>query len=355
MAFTDETDTTMLLITIESRSPSPSMLMAANRISKKTGVPYENIIVATNHSHSAPDPYTNHSSIENYNEMVQEKMLEAAEAALADRKPATMSINTVYPEGYNFIRHYVMSDGTYAGDNFGTTSGKTYAGHTREVDNALQLVKFTREDAKDVIMMNWQGHPTGHSGDDRDKVLSFSGSIIEEVEKGLDCYGVYVLGASGNVNNNSRIKSENAYSTYKEKAAGLAKYVIDAESSYQQIPLGNIRIAATTVTCNAKKTGTTEMAIDAYAIGDVALVAAPYEMYCENGEAIKEASPFKMTFVSTCTNGRAGNYIPSAFAYTYNNKPDEVYGIAQTAYAEGTAELLQDSFISLLKQLNETK
>ena len=354
-AFTDETGTTMLLFSLDVRSVSDAMLMGAAKVARKTGVPAANIIVATNHSHSAPDPYTNHYSIENYNKLLQEKMLETAEAALADRKPATMSLNTVNPEGYCFIRHYELSDGTYAGDNFGKFSGKTIVGHTREADNALQLVKFTREDAKDIILMNWQGHPTGHSGDDRDKILSFSGSIIAEVEKGLDCYAVYVLGASGNVNNSSRISSENAYSTYKEKAAGLAKYIIDAESSYQEAALGKIQIAETKIACASKSGGTVDIPIDAYAIGDFALAAAPYEMYCENGLAIKEASGFKTTFISTCTNGRSGNYIPSEFAYTYNNKPDVVYGISQTAYAQGSAELLQEGFVSLLKQLQEAK
>ena len=355
IAITDSTGNTLVFISIDARSVSDAMLFAASKIAKNTGIPYENFIVSTTHSHSAPDPYTNHVSIENYSKMLQERIEEAAMQALADRKPAKMEINTVYPEGYNAIRHYVLSNGKYLGDNFGSSSGATIVGHVREVDNAMQLLKFVREDDKDIIMINWQGHPSGHSGALRSSVLSFSGRITDAVEKGLDVHCMYVLGASGNVNNNSRIESENAYSDYREKAAGLAKYVIEAEGTYQSVEAGKVQVVGINVPCATKALGENNVAIDAYAIGDVALVAAPYEMFCENGEAIKSASPFKMTFVSTVTNGRVGSYIPSAFAYTYNNMPDEVYEISAGAYVQGTAEILQDNFIALLKQLHEAQ
>ena len=204
-------------------------------------------------------------------------------------------------------------------------------------------------------MMNWQGHPTGHSGSDKYKILSYPGSVTDAVEAGLDCHCMYVLGASGDVNNSSKISEEKLYSHYKDRAKALAQYVIDAESTYQEAAVGKVQVAASNVACTSKSNGAAEISIDAYAIGDVALIAAPYEMFNENGLAIKAASPFKMTFVSTCTNGRVTNYIPAASTYAYNNKPDEVYEIKSGAYAQGTAELLQTGFVDLLKQLNESR
>ena len=94
--------------------------------------------------------------------------------------------------------------------------------------------------------------------------------------------------------------------------------------------------------------------MDVYNMGDFSLAAAPYEMYCENGEAIKAGSPFKMTFVSSCSN-TVGSYIPSIATYDYNMKPDEVYGINMTRYAPGTAEVLQDAMVSMLKEIYNTK
>ena len=356
IVITDGTDNTLMMFSIDSRSVGEHMLMAAARIAKKTGVPAQNIIVGTTHSHSAPDPYTNHPSIEHYNDSLKDWMMEAAEAALADRKPAKMFINTVYPEGINSVRHYVLDDGTYLGDGFGSTSGgKKVVAPTGEVDNSLQLIKFTREGGKDVIMLNWQGHPTGHSGSDKYVILSYAGSVTAAVEAGLNAHCMYVLGASGNVNNGSRIKTGQSFGSYKERAAALAQYAIDANDSYQEATIGKLQVLAVSNSCDTKSGSKMDIPIDVYAIGDVAIAAAPYEMFNENGITIKKESPFKMTFISTCTNGRVTNYIPAEETYAYNNKPDEVYEIKSGAFAPGTAEILESSFLTLLKQLKEAK
>ena len=354
-AFTDEFDNTVIMFAVESLYTYDLMRFAAKDIEKETGVPYANIMFGSNHSHSSPSlPSDEVPSIQRYSEMLREKILECAKIALADRKPAKMYLTTAYPEGINFIRHYVMSDGTYAGDNFGKTSGKTYVKHVRDVDNSLQLVKFVREGGKDIIMMNWQGHPTGHS-DYRYSILSYYGRVTSAVEEALDCHCQFILGASANVNNNSRIKEENAFTGYEEKAAGLAQYVIRA-TGYEEAQVGNVQLVGLAVPCTPKSGGNNKVDIylNAFSIGDLALVTAPYEMYCENGEAVKEASPFKMTFVSSCSNGR-GSYIPSISTYDYNNMPDEVYGINMTAYAPGTAELLVEGFGTMLNELYQTK
>jgi len=354
IAFTDQTGTTVLLFSVDLLSAFSAVLFGGSDVAKATGVPFENIILATTHSHSAPDMTKDDLSIQNYTKLLRSKMVEAAQAALADRQPATMSINTAYPENVNFIRHYRFTDGTYGGDNFGSFSGKTIAGHVREVDNALQMVKFTREDAKNIIMLNWQGHPDGH-GSYRNSILSFSGSVTDQVEAGLNCHCLYVLGASGNVNNASRIKEEQIYKDYREKTKVLADAVINAESSYQEVSIGKIQILAKNESCTTKTSSKMDVPLDTYAIGDVALAAAPYEMFCENGQAIKSGSPYKMTFVSTCTNTRLCSYVPSVTTYDYNNMPDEVFGISQTPFVKGAAEILQDSFISMLNQMYNSK
>ena len=99
IAFTDEFDNTVIMFAMESLYAYDVHRFAASDISKKTGVPFGNIMIGTNHSHSSPSiPNTNDPSIERYSEMLREKMVEAAEAALADRKPAKMYITTEQPE-----------------------------------------------------------------------------------------------------------------------------------------------------------------------------------------------------------------------------------------------------------------
>ena len=357
IVFTDENDNSVMMFAMEALYVYDMMKFAASAVAKATGVPFGNIMLCTNHSHSAPNfPSTGNPAIVNYTEMLEEKMVEVAQAAMADRKPSKMYITTTYPEKINFIRHYVMDDGTYCGDNFGSPAGKKYVGHVREVDNALQLIKFTREGAKDIIMMNWQGHPTGHGTSGHHySIMSYSGVAVSAIEEQLDVHCMYVLGASGNVNNGSRIASEKLYDTYEDRANALAGYVV-AATEYQEVAVGNVQMLRNDVACTPKNGGNNkvDITLNAFSIGDVALVTAPYEMFCENGEAVKAGSPFKMTFVSSCSNGR-GSYIPSISTYDYNNKPDIVYGITKTEYAPGTAEVLESAFVDMLKQLYETK
>ena len=46
-----------------------------------------------------------------------------AKEALADREAAEILTTTEHIRGMNFIRHYLMEDGSYCGSNF----GKSYA------------------------------------------------------------------------------------------------------------------------------------------------------------------------------------------------------------------------------------
>ena len=357
VAFTDESGNSMIFYSIELLYAYEPLLFGASAASKKTGVPYANIMIGTTHSHAAPNVLkTSEPAIERYNEYLKQQMVVAAEAAMADLKPATMQMTTVYPENINSIRHYILADGTYGGDNFGNFSGNPAVKHVRDVDNSLQLVKFVREGGKDVIMMNWQGHPTGHGGEDRSKVLSWACSVTDEVEAALDCHCIYILGASGNVNNSSRLPEETIYTGYKARAKALAQYIIDAKD-YQNAEVGTLQTYYTSCEVSGKGDNTSNKStimLRGYSIGDLALVAAPYEMFCENGEAVKEKSPFKMTFVSSCSNARE-HYIPSISTYDYNNMPDEVYEISCTSYAPGTAEILEDGFVSILNELYKTK
>ena len=82
-------------------------------------------------------------------------------------------------------------------------------------------------------------------------------------------------------------------------------------------------------------------------LGDVAFVMAPYEMFDDSGVAIREGSPYEMTFVLAYTNGRAG-YIPSAPCIEHG-----CYGWECGLYEAGTAEDLVSHFITMLETLNK--
>jgi hypothetical protein len=353
IAFTDETDNTILLMELDLALcfGLPTAYARAD-ISKATGVPVAQIMVTATHNHSGPDlDNTKEPATERYTESLRKWMVQAAEAAMADRKTATGLFKTeAKPENLNFVRHYVMSDGTIAGDNFGNFKDNPIVKHVLDADNQLQLVKFTREGGKDIVLMNWQGHPRGHK-DYKESILSDVDVLRTKLETEMNCQFAFFLGASGNVNNHSRIKSEQITKNYIEHYEKLGQCAMDAAANFEEIQIGKLQIIGQNYKCTAKEGGnvTRDVTMYAFSFGDLAFAAAPYEMFSENGQQIKEGSQFKSTFIATCANNML-YYVPSEATYAY-----EAYEIDTGRLAKGSAEILVAEYIRMLGQLYETK
>ena len=69
-------------------------------------------------------------------------------------------------------------------------------------------------------------------------------------------------------------------------------------------------------------------------------------MFDTNGMEVKQASPFKMTFMCAYTNGGNG-YIPSSYAFSRGG-----YEVDTTRYVQGTGEALANELIRLLNTLH---
>ena len=356
IALTDETDNTVLLFHLDLGNAWTNFsLQARLKVSRQTGIPAGQIMVCTTHNHSAPCAISSTivANGSEYQPFVYEKMIEAALAAMEDRKPAKMYTTTTYTENMNFVRHYKLSDGSFGGDHFGDFNKNTIVGHAVEVDNAMQLVKFTREGAKDIILMNYQGHPTGHSGDQKNSILSHVHQIRKVVEAELDCRFAYFLGGSGNVNSTSRITEEmmavNDLNYYRVHGQKLGQIAVEAASGFTESKTCKVQVLSNTFAGTSKEdeSKTIDIPMYAFSIGDVAFITAPYEMFCENGKAIKDGSPFSMTFIASCSNGSL-SYMPSAPTFAYGG-----YEVESTQFVSGTAEKLVDTYISMLNELHQ--
>jgi len=352
IAFTDETDNTVLLFHMDLGGIRDPQVYARGTIGKKLGIPASQIMVTATHTHATPRVIESNKAVMDWVASIQDKMLEAAQAAMADLKPAQMYTTSIQCENLNFIRHYVMSDGSYAGDNFGSTAGKTYVGHTEDADNTLQLLKFTREGGKDVILANWQGHPHRlHGGSGTTIGSDIVGAMRDKMEAELDCQFAYFSGASGNINNSSRIKEEQITKNYLEHGNALADYAIQAAANFKQQEIGKVQLISNIYKAmNKEETATTELPLYAFSLGDVAFVTAPYEMFNSQGMKIKADSPFNCTFVCTYANGHLG-YVPDQKTLdTY-----QCYEETQSKVAHGSAELLTAEHLAMLNKLFETR
>jgi len=370
IVLTDEAGSTAMLIHNDLIS-SPDWFADPIRqaIEEATGVPFENIVIHATHTHSAPDIGNKaEPGIPPYIEMVKQKLVENAVAAMEDRKLVTSAeMAKAYTKGLNFVRHYVLEDGSYKGDNFGDLNPSPYAGHTTEADNEMRLVKFHRAGAEDVLLCNWQTHPHRTGGSRKyDISADIVGVMRDELKAALGCKFIYFSGAGGNVNPRSRIARENVTADYLEQGKALARYALDAERGYEPLALSAVRVEHRKIWADLNRPdpkllegsrlvfdhwlktndfrACCEMAapyginspyaagnfirrseckdagyyypFTAISLGDLAFVSVPYEMFDTNAKYVREQSPFKLTVVASCCND-ANGYVPSAYGYIH--------------------------------------
>ena len=134
------------------------------------------------------------AAVMNYIALLLENVTAAAKDALADRKPAQMHTAFTRPENCTFVRHYVLTDGSYIAYTGATLpEGETWHGHATAADDRLQLVKFTREGGKDVVLVNFQAHPCAEI--EKTAVTSdYPGALRNYLRENADCEAMFIQG-----------------------------------------------------------------------------------------------------------------------------------------------------------------
>lgn len=377
---------------------------------KKLDIPKENILVAAIHQHSCPDPSNgDFQTSANYRQRMLQGIKDAIAAAVEDLAPAELWINTATTEALSFVRHYWTNDGTLCGDGFGNAASGL-VGHESDSDKEMRLVKFTREEKEDIILVNFQGHPhMGTREADTNIHSDWPGVMRDEVAAQLGANCIYFSGAGGNMNSTSRITQENISKDFRDHGKRAASYVVDAESSYTKVESGKVACKEVTLTyetdhsmdhllmeakiiadargrdsqearellkeypqfnsiyhasavVNKAAAGPTrDITISVITFGDVAITAHPYEMFDTNGMELRSGSvdnenydaddqlenPYAMTIVSSLANGSHG-YIPSRLGYTNGGYSTDI-----TKFAPGTGEQLVGDYLRLLNELHK--
>ena len=343
-------------------------------ICKKTGVPQENIFMNATHTHSAPAIRYSWNGSAGYVAEFTEAVISAAEEAVLDLAPATAAAGYIETEGMSFVRHYLMSDGSYAGSNFGNENiGRVE--HAREADGQMAVVQFKRsEGKKDVILVNFGTHPV-FNGSGVDKMISadFPSPLRQYVEQNTDSLVAYFTAAAGdqvcrsNLPGRGQVEAKSDYVKYGEI---LGQYAIDALATLTPVEGDSIRLINRDMTYatnkenldktpeqmngpyeqiwigkRAKLGPTKTMTLRTLAVGSLGFVSAPYEMFGEQGKYIKDNSPFATTVVMTCGEGD-NSYVSNIAGFEYN-----CYEAQVCFYARGVAEQAAKDFVSMLEEL----
>ena len=401
LAFVDELGERALIYGIDACTPGN---VCTERwrpaVSRVTGVPDDRIMVSATHTHSGP-AFNNFDepSIERLKDRLEELFIQAAQAAIADCKPASASCANVETQHLTFVRRYVLKDGSYAGANYGRFDRSPVKCPESKADSTLRLLKFQREGDKDILVANFQAHPLLTGGETRYDISSdFVGPMRDKVEQELNCHMLYITGGAGNLNPMSVIECKNRYGDHVAHGQALADYAVKAEGTYEPIRLGGVRslsqvkVFATNHAEDHKveqakkllkqwKTPAdmkrcTELAqqmgfnsvyhaefviqkaamgdkqdieLNAIAIGDVAFVFANYEMFDTNANQIRNSSPFAFTCVCTSCNVDEDHgymYIPSQLGYDHGG-----YSADSCVFAPGAGEKLASEYVHMLYRM----
>ncbi len=411
VAVTDSRGSTALLISVDSCSLDTVLHNQFRAWVQKTyGIPQSNVILSAIHQHSCVDIDSSVPSAQRYRQQMIGWLQQAAAEALADRAPAELYINSVQTKAMSFVRHYWTNAGTMFGDNYGSAASGL-ASHESDADPEMRLVKFTRSDKKDIVLVNFQTHPhMGGGGQSSTKIHSDWPGIMRDTvarELGVSC--LYFSGAGGNLNSTSRISKENISKDYKDHGARAAAYVIGAEGSYEMVSGEGIQGRDTTFTCQTDHSQdhlyeqakiindarnvssasaiallkdypqfhsiyhatavvakyslgpTRKVGLTLVSMGDVLFSANPYEMFDTNGMELRQGTvgnpnytaaeqlenPYKMTVVASNANGSHG-YIPSQLNYTNGG-----YSVDITRFAAGSGERIVGHLLSVAQELHK--
>lgn len=371
-------------------------------VSTATGVPKENILFNCTHTHSGVNINSGSwDGVAAYRELFSSRSLKAAQKAVEDLSPATISYGSTQTEGLAFVRHYRMNDGTTYGNGHGSSSSG-YKDHMYEADQELQLIKFTREaeDKKDIIIASFPAHATTVNGTNSTSLSAcYPGAFRTAVERDADVHCAFFQGASGDQVPTSRIEEKNAVhpANHKEYGEKLAAYALGIEftpmeeskltfkrweytgksmkegtddadrvakaneigvlagqkgSSHADVKALVAKYGfynvydATGLRSRASAPETRTMNLVAMTLGsEVSMVFAPYEMFGMHGKYIKENSPFAMDFIVTCSEDYQG-YFPHE-----EGCEESFYEYDVTKYERGTGEKLAELFATTLTEM----
>ncbi len=278
---------------------------AKSQINKAYGIPTENIFLTATHTHSAPTLIgSEFPNSARYTRVFYLAAKKAAGDALKDLENATILAGKGETENLNFVRRYVYkATGTYAGGEVGDPFDPAIYAHESQADPQLQIIKFDRATKKDVILCNWQCHPTGPGGASDTRISAdWIGSLRDTVEKEADVLFSYHQGGAGNIGQSSRMTDLPKWggNSYIEHGREIAKTALAVMQNLSPVQGGKIQVKHMTleaefkpeiVSGEQKRVYSNKIALAAVTVGDLAFTFAPGEPHDTVGKAVKNTSP----------------------------------------------------------------
>ena len=363
-------------------------------VARRNNLPYEAILIACTHTHLGPVVYDGlYGRDPIYNDVLFRRIADAVALALADMQPASVSIGRNTLKDVAFIRRFLMKDGAIR-----TNPGRRNPQIDHPVglpDEWVQLVKISRGDAPEILIVNFQVHPDVIGG----SLISadYPKFVRDTLEGSLDhvrC--VYFNGAQGDTNhinvNAPEWDKNGGYEHAKHMGRAIAGAVLQIYGKTEavagdqvgfcqlnidvpanrapadKIPLAEqvIRLheegrdgelpesgmGIVTLVAEAYRMKKLENGPDSFVLylsairfGDIVITGAPGEPFTEIGRAVKAVSPFAMTLYCCCANGCEA-YFP-----TYDAFAEGGYEARSSKFKAGIAEAIIQNGAALLNSM----
>lgn len=375
-------------------------------ISQVTGVPVEAIFFHATHTHTGADLYGRNELTaldKQYEELVYTRAADAAVMSIEDLKPARMGYAVAQAPKIAFVRRFRMKDGSVQ-TNPGVNNPDILH-PIGDVDERVNVLRFDREGADSLVLMNFGNHPDTVGGSKLS--ADWPGFARTAVERALPgTKAIFFNGAEGDVNHvnvhpvggdlNDLFRDfddvTRGYGHARHMGNVVAGGVLQVYDKVQYVDVDKLGFAQrivkipsnmpkpeeialahryndlhnagkddeipytgmmlTTVVAEAGRMVRLEhgpeffdMALGAVSIGDVAMIAIPGEPFTGIGRGLKEAKGWAVVMPTCLTNGCEG-YFPMQDSYDEGG-----YEARSSFFKAGVAELLIREGVALLESM----
>lgn len=401
-------ETTLLLISVDNCGLAETAVYdrCRARIAEAAGTAPERVFLSATHTHTSPiwgegdDP-----AVATYTDWLEARLSDAARLAVDDLKPARMGQGSGVAPNVAFVRRFRMKDGSIR-TNPGVDNPDILS-PIGDVDERVDLLRFQREGAPDILLVNFGNHPDVVGGCKLS--ADWPGFLRRRVEKALDnvrC--LFFNGAQGDVNHVNVHPAggdmNDLFMDFDDVSRGYgharhignvvagavlqafdkvewqdvdllaaARRVIEVPANLpdpgdlprareyealhragrdDEIPFEGMEL--TTVVAEAERMlrlahgpASFRLPLTALAVGSVALIGLPGEPFTGIGRALKRAPGWQRVLPCCITNGYEG-YFPMREAYDEGG-----YEARSSVFAAGVAEKIIDEGLRLLDALRE--
>ena len=396
VAFDDGVHKSVILVCDLVGVFGPAAYTWSVEIAEKVGIPPEALFFTHTHTHTGPVVTSNREPGDPaYDAWLQRRLCDAATLALADCKPVTAILGAEgMTEGLTHVRRYLMKNGTYKTNP--PYEDPNIVRPACEADESFRLVRILREGGHEIALVNFQCHPDMIGGT---KISAdypgYFRSKLEAERPGVK--SVFINGAEGQLVPTDRRYPRKYFpgspASAKQYGETLADFVLPAFEKAAPIAEGSVHFGQNTYVATTKwdparveevnhilqlhdagrddeiqpawlakelvaeayklkrleaqQLKHVSMVASAIAVGNLAFIGFPGEPFCEIGKALREASPYPMTFICCQTNGH-NSYFPTAQSYD-----EDGYEPRNNQFVKGTGEEFAAKCLELLWQLRK--